>query len=90
MDLASAACAIENLWLAARAEGPGMSWASMFDPQALEALLRLPPRARAIAVLCLGHVEAFDPAPRLAIERWGEPRRLDDRLYENHWPEDAE
>ena len=90
MDLASVACAIQNLWLAARAEGLGLGWVSMFEPQALAALLRFPPEARPIAVLCLGHVEAFDPAPRLAIERWRQPRPLADMLYENRWPEGAE
>ena len=89
MDLASVACAIQNLWLTARAEGLGMGWVSMFEPRALATLLRLPPEARPIAVLCLGHVEAFDPAPRLAIERWRQPRPLADMLYENHWPEGA-
>jgi 5,6-dimethylbenzimidazole synthase len=89
MDLASVACAIQNLWLTARAEGLGMGWVSMFEPRALAALLRLPPEARPIAVLCLGHVAAFDPAPRLAIERWRQPRPLADMLYENHWPEGA-
>jgi 5,6-dimethylbenzimidazole synthase len=90
MDLASAACAIQNLWLAARAEGLGMGWVSLFEPQALAALLSFPPEARPIAVLCLGHVETFDPAPRLAIERWRQPRPLTDMLYENRWPEGAE
>ncbi len=90
MDLASVACAIENLWLAARAEGLGLGWVSMFEPQALAALLRFPPNARPIAVLCLGHVQAFDPAPRLAIDRWRQPRPLTDMFYENRWPEDAE
>ncbi len=89
MDLASVACAIENLWLAARAEGLGLGWVSMFEPHALATLLRFPPNARPIAVLCLGHVQAFDPAPRLAIERWRQPRPLADMLYENRWPEDA-
>jgi 5,6-dimethylbenzimidazole synthase len=89
MDLASAACAIQNLWLAARAEGLGVGWVSMFEPRSLAALLRFPPDVRPIAVLCLGHVEAFDPAPRLAIERWRQPRPLTDMLYENCWPEGA-
>jgi len=45
MDLASVACAIQNLWLAARAEGLGMGWVSLFDPQALAALLNIQPAA---------------------------------------------
>src|SRR5581483_3301005 len=60
-----------------------------FEPRSLAALLGFPPEARPIAVLCLGHVEAFDPAPRLAIEGWRQPRPLTDMLSENCWPEGA-
>jgi 5,6-dimethylbenzimidazole synthase len=70
MDLASAACAIQNLWLAARAEGIGMGWVSMFEPEALRELLRLPAGSRPIAILCLGHVAAFYPRPMLEEQNW--------------------
>lgn len=90
MDLASVACAIQNLWLAARAEGLGVGWVSMFEPQALATLLCFPPDARPIAVLCVGHVQSFDPAPRLAIDGWRQPRPLTDMLYENRWPQGVE
>lgn len=72
MDLASAACAIQNLWLAARAEGIGMGWVSMFEPTALGQLLKLPSGSRPIAILCLGHVEAFYPRPMLEAENWAQ------------------
>jgi 5,6-dimethylbenzimidazole synthase len=75
MDLASAACAIQNLWLAARAEGIGMGWVSMFEPDALRELLRLPEGSRPIAVLCLGRVPAFYPRPMLEEQNWA--RRCD-------------
>jgi len=75
MDLASAACAIQNLWLAARAEGIGMGWVSMFEPDALRELLRLPEGSRPIAVLCLGHVPVFYPRPMLEERSWA--RRCD-------------
>ena len=75
MDLASAACAIQNLWLAARAEGVGMGWVSMFEPEQLRALLKLPDGSRPIAILCLGRVEAFYPRPMLEEEQWA--RRVD-------------
>jgi 5,6-dimethylbenzimidazole synthase len=90
MDLTSTACAIQNLWLAARAEGLGMGWVSIFDPHALAQLLRFPPDARPIAILCIGHVAQFDPAPRLTLERWRDPRPLSECLYENAWPESPE
>jgi 5,6-dimethylbenzimidazole synthase len=85
MDLASLSCAIQNLWLASRAEGLGMGWVSLFEPQALADLLGLPAGAKPLAVLCLGPVEGFYPAPMLALEGWAQPRPLNELLYENHW-----
>jgi 5,6-dimethylbenzimidazole synthase len=85
MDIASAACAIQNLWLAARAEGLGMGWVSIFDPQALAQLLEFPPGVRPMAVLCLGHVEKFYSAPMLVLEQWRTPRPLEELVYENAW-----
>ena len=86
MDVASAACAIQNLWLAARAEGLGLGWVSIFDPQALARLLGFPTDVRPLAVLCLGHVEKFYTAPMLVLEKWRNPRPLEELLHENGWP----
>ncbi|MDB6060158.1 MAG: putative oxidoreductase [Verrucomicrobiaceae bacterium] len=85
MDLASAACAIQNLWLAARAEGLGMGWVSLFEPTALAQLLRMPEDSEPIAIICLGHVDAFYSAPMLQLERWREPDALAHCLMENYW-----
>lgn len=85
MDLASVACAIQNIWLAARAEGIGMGWVSLFDPQQLGLLLGMPAGAKPIAILCLGHVEAFYPKPMLELEGWAERQKLQDMVYENTW-----
>ena len=85
MDLASLSCAIQNLWLAARAEGLGMGWVSLFEPLALADLLGLPAGAKPLAILCLGPVEGFYPAPMLALEGWAQPRQLHELLYENRW-----
>jgi len=87
MDLASLSCAIQNLWLAARAEGLGMGWVSLFEPQALADLLGMPAGAKPLAVLCLGPVEAFYEAPMLVLEGWARERPLSEMLYENHWGE---
>ncbi|GAA2068961.1 5,6-dimethylbenzimidazole synthase [Aeromicrobium halocynthiae] len=80
MDLASVACAIENLWLAARAENLGMGWVSMFDPVALGDLLDLPEGSEPVAVLCLGPVDRFYDRPMLVEERWARARPLDELL----------
>jgi 5,6-dimethylbenzimidazole synthase len=85
MDLASLSCAIQNLWLAARAEGLGMGWVSLFEPQALAALLGMPEGAKPLAVLCLGPVEAFYPAPMLVLDGWAQERPLSEMLFENRW-----
>lgn len=85
MDLASAACAIQNLWLAARSEGIGVGWVSMFDPSAVAALLHMPEGAAPIALLCIGPVHAFYEEPMLQHERWARRRPLDELLFENRW-----
>jgi 5,6-dimethylbenzimidazole synthase len=87
MDLASVACAIQNMWLAARAEGLGMGWVSLFDVDAVRALLRMPEGARPVAILCLGHVDQFYSAPMLETERWASRLPLADCVFENCWPE---
>ncbi len=85
MDLASASCAIQNFWLAARAEGIGVGWVSMFDPAQMRALCQMPDGSQPIAVLCVGHVDAFYPAPMLEIEGWDRRRSLSDIVYEDTW-----
>ncbi len=87
MDLASLSCAIQNLWLAARAEGLGMGWVSLFEPQALAELLGMPVGAKPLAILCLGPVHEFYPAPMLVLEGWATARPLHDMLFENQWGE---
>ena len=85
MDLASLSCAIQNLWLAARAEGIGMGWVSFFQPNKLAELLNMPDDSYPAAVLCIGHVESFYPEPLLKTEGWDRERQLDEILYENTW-----
>lgn len=85
MDLASVACAIQNLWLAARAENLGLGWVSMFEPAALARLLAMPPRAKPVAILCLGHVEAFYPAPMLELQGWIQGRPWREFVFHNTW-----
>lgn len=85
MDLASVACAIQNLWLAARAEGIGMGWVSMFEPEQLKQLLRMPQGAKPIAILCLGHVAAFYAKPMLEQQGWAARQDLSELLFVDHW-----
>lgn len=85
MDLASVSCAIQNLWLAARAEGIGLGWVSLFDPHQLAQLLNLPEGAKPVAILCLGYVNTFYKSPMLVEEGWTTEKPLADMLMENGW-----
>jgi 5,6-dimethylbenzimidazole synthase len=85
MDLASVACAIQNMWLAARAEGLGLGWVSIFDPWALGRLLKMPEGSKPVAIVCLGHVESFYERPMLEQENWDQRRSLPELVFENHW-----
>ena len=85
MDVASVSCAIQNLWLAARAEGLGMGWVSMFHPDDVGALIGAPEGAEPVAILCLGPVDAFYPRPMLEQESWTSARPLDELLAHNVW-----
>lgn len=85
MDLASVSCAIQNLWLAARAEGLGMGWVSLFDPIKLATLLNIPSGAKPVAILCLGYVNSFYKEPMLVEEGWTTAKPLADMLMENGW-----
>lgn len=88
MDIASTACAIQNMWLAARAEGIGMGWVSIFEPQTLAALLRMPEGAKPIAILCLGRVEEFPDKPLLETLEWGKRLPSERFLFEDVWPDE--
>ncbi|HTV96036.1 MAG TPA: 5,6-dimethylbenzimidazole synthase [Steroidobacteraceae bacterium] len=85
MDLASVACAIQNLWLAARAEGVGMGWVSLFEPEALRELLRMPPGSKPVAVLCLGRVPEFYPRPMLEMAQWAHGVGIETLVHTDYW-----
>ncbi|MCL5975260.1 MAG: 5,6-dimethylbenzimidazole synthase [Gammaproteobacteria bacterium] len=87
MDLASVSCAIQNMWLAARAEGLGMGWVSLFDPKQLADLLGIPDGACPVAILCLGHVNEFYQQPMLEQENWRQRQPLNELIFENRWEE---
>lgn len=85
MDLASVACAIQNMWLLARAEGIGLGWVSFFDPAAVARLLDMPAGAHPVAILCIGPVADFPAAPLLETAGWGKRLTADDVLFEERW-----
>jgi 5,6-dimethylbenzimidazole synthase len=85
MAICSLACAIQNMWLAARADNMGLGWVSMFDPEALARLLAMPAGAQPLAVLCLGPVKRFYEAPMLETEGWRQGQALSSILFEDAW-----
>ena len=86
-DLWSAACAIENIWLAARAYGLGVGWVTLFDPEDLTTLLKLPSGVETLGWLCLGWPDERPPEPGLERLGWSTRLPLADVVFYNSWPE---
>ncbi|MFG2982456.1 nicotinate-nucleotide--dimethylbenzimidazole phosphoribosyltransferase [Streptomyces sp. NPDC048258] len=72
----SSALAVENLWLAARAEGLGVGWVSFFDEREMVRELGLPEHLEVVAYLCVGYVDEFPEEPELAQAGWSQRRPL--------------
>ena len=70
MDLYSTVCAVQNFWLAARAEGVGVGWVSILDSRALKQLLGIPDHVVPVAYLCVGRVSGFEDRPDLESKGW--------------------
>ncbi|GAC1486608.1 MAG: hypothetical protein NVS1B9_05650 [Solirubrobacteraceae bacterium] len=87
-DIYSTACAIQNLWLAARAEGLGVGWVSFYRPADLRALLGLPDRVEPIAYLCIGWPDEQPVRPTLEAVGWSKRLPLDDVVMHERWQED--
>jgi 5,6-dimethylbenzimidazole synthase len=87
MGLYSSVCAVQNFWLAARAEGIGVGWVSIYDNDALKAHLGIPDGVEIIAYLCVGHVGELYRRPELAVKGWREKIPLEKLVFSEHWPE---
>jgi 5,6-dimethylbenzimidazole synthase len=85
MDLYSSVCAAQNLWLAARAEGLGVGWVSIFHEKALQDALGIPPHIVPIAYLCIGHVSHFKDKPELEKAGWLPRLPVDELVYFEQW-----
>jgi nicotinate-nucleotide--dimethylbenzimidazole phosphoribosyltransferase len=88
-DVYSTACAIENLWLAARAEGLGVGWVSFYRPDDLRELLGLPDRVDPIAYLCVGWPDEQPVRPTLEAVGWSKRLPLDKVVMDERWREDG-
>lgn len=85
MDLYSTVCAVQNLWLAARAEGIGVGWVSIFHESDLKQILGLPDHVAIVAYLCVGYVDEMYERPELAIHKWANIAALDDVVMNEVW-----
>ncbi len=84
----STVCAIQNLWLAARAEGVGVGWVSILDPARLRTILEIPAHIEPIAYLCLGFVDSFGTSPELERAGWEQRIPLAEVVsYEHYRPD---
>src|SRR5487761_1541502 len=84
-DLYSTCCAVQNLWLAARAEGVGVGWVSIVEPRALSELLQLPETVLPLAYLCVGYPQEFRERPMLEEVGWRERLPLDQVIFHERW-----
>lgn len=85
MDLYSTVCAVQNLWLAARAEGVGVGWVSIFHEEELRGILGLPDHVVPVAYLCLGHVSELYTQPELQAKGWRDRLPLAGLVFQDGW-----
>lgn len=85
MDLYSSVCAVQNFWLAARAEGLGVGWVSIFPQAALQEALGIPKPITPIAYLCVGHVSHFFDKPELEAAGWLPRLPIEEVVYFEQW-----
>ena len=84
-DIYSTCCAVENLWLAARAEGIGVGWVSILTLETLRRILHIPDSVLPVAYLCLGYPREFLDEPELQRRGWAERLPLDEVIFNEQW-----
>jgi len=84
-DLYSTVCAVQNLWLAARAESLGVGWVSILDPEKLKAILGVPAPLTPVAYLCVGYVSEFLTSPELEEKGWECRESLTKLIHFDRW-----
>jgi 5,6-dimethylbenzimidazole synthase len=84
-DLLSTACAVQNLWLAARVEGVGVGWVSIMRESEMRDILGIPQEIAVVAYLCVGFVERAYVKPELEVKRWASRLPLETLVFEDRW-----
>ncbi|MGN8151805.1 5,6-dimethylbenzimidazole synthase [Agrobacterium sp. 22094] len=87
MDVYSTVCAVQNLWLAARAEGVGVGWVSIFHDDDIRKILGIPDHIEIVAWLCVGFVSELYAEPELALKGWRQRLPLDELIFKDRWGE---
>jgi 5,6-dimethylbenzimidazole synthase len=85
MDVYSTVCAVQNLWLAARAEGIGIGWVSIFDKERVKAIFNVPEHVELVAYLCVGYVEELFNKSELSARGWRHRIDINDLIMKNAW-----
>lgn len=85
MDLFSSVCAVQNLWLAARAEGIGVGWVSILNETEVKSVLGIPDEIRLVAYLCLGKVSGLHASPELEQRGWRRRMAIADVVFDDRW-----
>lgn len=84
-DILSTACAIQNMWLAACAEGLAMGWVSFYKKNDIRDILDIPPHIDPVALLSIGYTEDYPEKPILELANWRSRESLDHLLFGNKW-----
>ncbi|RCU49391.1 5,6-dimethylbenzimidazole synthase [Corallincola luteus] len=82
----SVVCAIENMWLMARALNVGIGWVSILDPKVVKAAVKAPDTWELVGYLCLGYTDDFPEIPELKALGWDKQRELSEVLFDEVCP----
>jgi 5,6-dimethylbenzimidazole synthase len=84
-DIMSTSCAIQNMWLAAYAEGLAMGWVSFYKKSDVRSLLNIPYHIDPIALLSVGYTEHYPDRPLLEIHEWEKRQQLENMIFNDQW-----
>lgn len=84
-DVLSTACAIQNMWLAACAEGLAMGWVSFYKKNDVRDILEIPPHVEPVALMSIGYTDQYPDKPILETANWEKRRTMEDLIYQDKW-----
>ncbi|WP_338749223.1 5,6-dimethylbenzimidazole synthase [Bacillus sp. FJAT-52991] len=84
-DILSTACAIQNMWLAACAEGLAMGWVSFYKKNDIRDILHIPPHIDPVALMSIGYTDQYPNQPILETAKWEKRRSMDDLIFKEKW-----